>query len=110
MLAALGPDKKAAVLFITVDPERDTPAVLKDYLSSFDPRIVGSDRRHRRPIAAAGTSLSGLCQESADEGRDYTMDHTAVVYLMDKHGGFVESFNPELDKPKEAAEALSRFL
>ncbi len=41
MLDKLGPDKKATALFITVDPARDTPAVLKDYLSSFDPRIVG---------------------------------------------------------------------
>ena len=38
---ALGADKKINALFMTIDPERDTPALLKDYLSSFDPRIVG---------------------------------------------------------------------
>ncbi len=39
----LGKDKPVRAVFVTVDPERDTPAVLKDYLSSFDPRITGSD-------------------------------------------------------------------
>ena len=66
---ALGPDaKNVRAMFVTVDPERDTPAVLKDYLSSFDPRIIGvtgdeaADRR-------GGKVLPGLCQEGADRRR-----------------------------------------
>jgi protein SCO1/2 len=41
VLKELGPDKKVAVLFVTVDPERDTRDVLKSYLENFDPRIIG---------------------------------------------------------------------
>ena len=41
VLRALGPDAKIKVLFITVDPERDTPELMKDYATSFDPRIIG---------------------------------------------------------------------
>ena len=109
MLGALGKDKKAAVLFITVDPERDTPAVLKDYLSSFDPRITGLTGS---PAAVAKVlqDYRVYAKKVPTEGGDYTMDHTALVYLMDKSGNFVQSFNPELEKPKQAAVAFSKFL
>ena len=52
-------------LFVTVDPERDTPAVIKDYLSSFDPRIIGVTGDAGRD-RGRGEGLSGLCQEGAD--------------------------------------------
>ena len=65
VLRALGPDAdKTGALFISIDPERDTPAAMKDYLSSFDPHLRGAtgdrqgDRRGRE-------GLSGLRQESA---------------------------------------------
>jgi hypothetical protein len=45
ILRAMGPDAKVGALFVTVDPERDTPESLKDYLSNFDPRIIGVIRR-----------------------------------------------------------------
>ena len=109
MLAALGPGKNAGVLFITVDPERDTPGVLKDYLSSFDPRIVGLTG-DRTAVEAALRDYRVYAKKVPTQGDDYTMDHTAVVYLMDKTGTFVESFNPELEKPKEAAAAFAKYL
>ena len=66
---ALGPDaKNVRALFVTVDPERDTPAVMKDYLSSFDPRIIGvtgDDAVDR----GGGKGLPGLCQEGAARWR-----------------------------------------
>ena len=109
MLEALGPGKNAGVVFITVDPERDTPAVLKDYLSSFDPRIVGLTG-DRAAVDAALKDYRVYAKKVPTQGDDYTMDHTAVVYLMDKTGAFVESFNPELEKPKEAAAAFAKYL
>ena len=48
VLRALGPQAKIGALFVTVDPERDTPAVLKDYLANFDPRIIGLSGDHAR--------------------------------------------------------------
>jgi protein SCO1/2 len=108
VLRALGPDKKAAALFITVDPERDTPAVMKDYLSSFDPRIVGltGSREAVDPVLKEFRVYSRKVQ---GEGADYTMDHTALIYLMDKQGRFVRPFR--LDRrPAEAAAEFSKYF
>lgn len=108
-LKALGPDRKAAALFITLDPARDTPAVMKDYLSSFDPRIVG--------LTGSQAAIDDVAHEYRVYAKkvptgdgEYTVDHTGVVYLMNKNGAFVESFNPDLDKPVEAAATLSKYL
>lgn len=83
----LGADAdKMRIVFITVDPERDTPDYLKTYVANFDPRII---------------ALTGTAEEIADVARKYravyrkvptssgyTMDHTATVFLMDKAGKF----------------------
>ncbi len=83
----LGADAdKMRIVFITVDPERDTPEYLKTYVANFDPRII---------------ALTGTAEEIADVARryravyrkvptssGYTMDHTATVFLMDKAGKF----------------------
>src|SRR5436189_1224836 len=78
---ALGPDaKNLRAMFVTVDPERDTPAVLKDYLASFAPRIIGVTG-DTDAIAAAEKSYRVYAKKvPTDSG--YTMDHTAIVYLM----------------------------
>jgi protein SCO1 len=107
-LRALGPDKKAAALFITVDPERDTPEVLKDYLSSFDPRIVGVTGR-RDEVDPVLKEFRVYSRKIAGEGDDYTMDHTALVYLMDKQWRFVRPFRLDR-KPQDAAAELSKYL
>ena len=96
LFRAMGPQPGANAVFVTVDPERDTPAVLADYLSSFDPHILGltGDR------AAVDAMLKGYrvyAKKVPGKGDDYTMDHSALVYLMDKSGHFVGSFN--LDRP-----------
>ena len=108
-LKALGPDRKAAVLFITLDPARDTPAVMKDYLSSFDPRIVGLTGS-QAAIDEVAHEYRVYAKEVPTGDGDYTVDHTGVVYLMNKNGAFVESFNPDLDTPVEAAATLSKYL
>jgi protein SCO1/2 len=109
VLAALGPDKKAAALFITLDPERDTPAVLKDYLLSFDPRIVGLTGSPAA-IGAVEGEYRVYSKKVPTQGGDYSMDHTGLVYLMDKTGNFVESFNADLDHPAAAASTLAKYL
>ena len=109
MLKALGPDRKAAALFITLDPSRDTPSVMKDYLSSFDPRIVGLTGSQSAIDDVARAYRVYVKKVPTGDG-NYSVDHTSVVYLMDKNGAFVESFNPDLDKPVEAAATLSKYL
>src|SRR3569833_883687 len=106
---ALGPDAKdVRALFVTVDPERDTPAVLKDYLSSFDPRIIGVTGDDAA-IAAAEKSYRVYAKKVPTDGGGYTMDHTAIVYLMNKDGRFVTPFNMKR-RPEEAAADLKRYL
>ncbi len=78
----LGPEAdRTAALFITVDPERDTPEAMRDYLTSFDPHVRG--------LTGDPAAVTAV----AKDGGDYTMDHTAIVYLMDKEGRFVSPFN-----------------
>jgi protein SCO1 len=105
---ALGPEKDVRALFITVDPERDTPAVLKDYLSSFDPRVIGVTG-DSAAIAAVEKAYRVYAKKVPLDGGGYTMDHTAIVYLMGKDGRFVTPFNMKR-RPNEAAEDLKRYL
>jgi protein SCO1/2 len=105
---ALGRDAKISGLFMTVDPERDTPAVLKDYLSSFDPRIVGLSG-DRAAVDQALKAYRVYARKIPGKNDDYTYDHTALVYLMDRNGRFAGSF--KLDrKPEDSAAQLRPFL
>ena len=109
LLHHLGKDAdRIGALFITVDPDRDTPAALKDYLSNFDPHLRGLTG-DSAAVAAAIKAYRVYAKKVPLDGGDYTMDHTAVVYLMDKEGRFVAPFN--LKKTTgEAASDLRRRL
>lgn len=103
-------DKAGGVraLFITVDPERDTPEIMKSYLGSFDPRIVGLSG-DAAAIDAVAKAYKAYAKKVPLKDGGYTMDHTAVVYLMDRQGRFVSSFNLKRP-PEEAARDLLRYL
>jgi protein SCO1/2 len=103
ILRRLGPEgDKVRALFITVDPERDTPAALKQYLSSFDSRIVGLTGDPGE-IAKVVKGYRGYFKKVPLKDGGYTMDHTAIVYLMGKDGRFVSPFS--LRRTTEAAAA-----
>ena len=103
IMRALGPDAdRMRALFITVDPERDTPAVMKDYLSSFDPHLSGLTGDPAAIAAVAKAYRVYFKKVPLDQG-GYTMDHTAIVYLMDKEGRFVSPFS--LKRTTDAAAA-----
>ena len=109
VLRALGPDAdRTRALFITVDPERDTPAVIKDYLSSFDPHLSGLTGDPATVAAVAKAYRVYSKKVPLDQG-GYTMDHTAIVYLMDKDGRFVSPFSLKRT-PDAAAADLRRYL
>ncbi len=109
VMKALGPDAdRTGALFITVDPERDTPSVLKDYLSNFDPHLRGLTG-DRAAIDAAIKEYRVYAKKVPLDNGDYTMDHTAVVYLMDKDGHFVAPFNLSRTPEAEAAD-LRRYM
>ena len=111
LMRVLGKDAdRAAALFISVDPERDTPAKMKDYLSSFDPRVRGATG-NRAAIEAAEKAYRVYAKKipSDKDKDDYSMDHTALVYLMDKQGRFVAPFSLKRP-PAEAAAELRKYL
>jgi len=109
ILRKLGPDAdRMRALFITVDPERDTPAVLKDYLSSFEPQIRGLTGEPR-DIASVEKGYRVIAKKIPLKDGEYTMDHTAYVYLMDKNGKFVSTFNLAR-RPEVSAAELRRYF
>lgn len=106
---ALGPDAgKVQAFFITVDPERDTPEAMKAYISSFSPRLRGLTGTPEQ-VEAVKKAYRVYSRKVPLDGGDYTMDHTAVVYLMDKNGNFLAPFNAKR-APEEAAAELRRYF
>ncbi len=107
ILRKLKPGEKARGVFVSVDPERDTAPILKDYLSSFDDRIVGltGDRAATDKILKEYRVYS---KKVPGTGDDYTMDHSAIVYLMDKQMRFVNALN--LADPIKAVTEIERWM
>jgi protein SCO1/2 len=91
-LEALGRDAdKMRVAFITVDPAQDTPELMKTYLGSFDPRIVGLTGTEEEIAAVAKAYKIYYRKVPTESG--YTMDHTATILLMDSRGEFYGTSN-----------------
>jgi protein SCO1/2 len=105
----LGPDKRVAALFVTIDPERDTPDILKAYLENFDSRIIGLTGDPSKTEAIAKAFRVYAKKVLGEKSGDYTVDHTGVVYLMDKRGKFVSAFNLSRS-PQQAARELEAYL
>jgi protein SCO1/2 len=92
-LRQLGPEAaKVQPLFITVDPRRDTPQVLANYLKAFDPRIVGLSGTMDQIAAVAREYKVYFSADETAQDRDYQVDHSAFVYLMNPQGQFVQLF------------------
>lgn len=103
-LESLGADSdKMLVAFITVDPAQDTPELMKTYLSSFDPRIVGLTGTDDEIAAVAKAYKIYYRKVPTDSG--YTMDHSATIFLMDSKGDFYGTSNFQ-----EAAEIRRKKL
>ncbi|WP_342241409.1 SCO family protein [Inquilinus sp. OTU3971] len=108
-LAVLGPDAdRLRVLFVTVDPERDRPEMLQQYLQSFDRRITGLTGSPHE-IAAVAKSYRVYWRKVPTADGDYTMDHSAMVYLMDSEGRFTDTIAYGTPEPERLA-ALRRLI
>lgn len=84
-LKTLGPDaERVQVLFVTVDPERDTQKALAEYVTAFDPRFVGlrGDEEATRRVAKEFK----IYYEKRKQGEGYTVDHSAQTYVIDPQG------------------------
>ena len=93
---ALGPDaaRKVALLFITIDPERDTPALIQDYVSAFNAPITALSGTPEQIAAAARAYRVYYAKHPRDDG-GYDMDHSSIIYLMDPAGKLVGNFTHE---------------
>jgi protein SCO1/2 len=109
VLKAMGKDaERINAYFVSVDPERDTQAAMKDYLSSFDPHLKGLTG-DPEAVAKVISAYRVYAKKVPLKDGDYTMDHTALVYLMDRDGRFVSPFNLKRT-PEEAAADLKNHL
>ena len=85
---------EVGVVFITVDPERDTPDVLKSYVQSFDAPIVALTGSPEAVAQAAKAYRVFYAKHPRADG-DYDMDHSAVIYVMNPEGRFTVTFTPD---------------
>jgi protein SCO1/2 len=92
-------------VFVSIDPERDTPEVLKSYVENFGPRLIGLTGTPEE-IAAIAKAYRVYYARSGDEASPgaYLMDHSSIMYLMGPDGGFVQHFTYTTDVAKLAAE------
>jgi protein SCO1/2 len=91
-LGAAGDDVQP--LFISVDPERDTPAVLAEYVSSFHPRLIGLTGMPEQIRKVANSYKAYYAKYTPPDGGVYLIDHTGFTYLMDRAGKYLGFFPP----------------
>ena len=106
-LDKMGPGADRIVpVFISVDPSRDTPQVLKAYLSAFGSRFVGLTGSEEE-ITETTKAYRVYVQAHKDQGESYTVDHSGVVYLMDRSGAFLANYSLDAS-PDELAAQLTK--
>jgi len=112
VLDQLGEDAaKVAPLFITVDPERDTPEVLTDYIAAFHPRIVGLTGTKEQVQAAVRSFrvfAARIAQTDAPDG--YLMNHSGFIYLMRPNGEYETHFTEKGDPAEKIVAAIRSRL
>jgi protein SCO2 len=95
-------------IFVTIDPERDTPKVLTAYLKAFGPRFVGLTG-DAKSIAAAARAYRVYYKKHPLEGGGYAMDHSSTIYLMGPDGTFIENYDANIGADALAAALKSRL-
>lgn len=100
--------KEIAPIFITVDPDRDTPAKMKEYAARFSPRLVALTGT-KDQIAQAAKAYHIYYAKHEDSSTAYTMDHSSIVYLMSRNGKYFTHFSPDTSAQDMAAR-IAKFL
>lgn len=97
-------------IFITVDPKRDTPAVVKQYAAAFTPRLIGLTGTNEQVAKVAQEYRVYYAEHRTGPGpSDYTMDHSSVLYLMGPDGRFIAPIRADADAAHIAAD-LARLM
>jgi cytochrome oxidase Cu insertion factor (SCO1/SenC/PrrC family) len=81
-------------LFITLDPDRDTPQHLAEYVALFHPRLIGLSGEAASIQQAARAYRVYYAKVPREDGSDYTVDHSGFIYLMDRAGQYLGFFPP----------------
>lgn len=111
VLKELGPlAAKVQPVFVSIDPERDTPAVVGEYVGSFDPRIIG--------LTGSPTEIAAVTKQyrvfykklPADNSSDYFMEHSSYIYVIDPHGDYVTLFSHDQTEAPDQMTARLREL
>jgi protein SCO1/2 len=96
-------------IFVTIDPERDTPAVMKDYVSAFEGVDIVGLTGTQEQVSAAEAAYQVYAERHEQDGGDYTMDHSSVIYIMGPDGRFVAIVSG-LVQPERIAERLAQLV
>jgi cytochrome oxidase Cu insertion factor (SCO1/SenC/PrrC family) len=96
-------------VFITVDPERDTPEVMKKYVANFSPRILALTGSKEQTDAAANAYKVYYKAMRQEGDADYDVDHSGFIYLMNPAGEYVTHFSHK-DSTESMAVALTKYL
>jgi protein SCO1/2 len=108
MMELLGQDaEKVQPLFITVDPERDTVEVLRDYVAAFDRRIIGLTGSAEQ-IATVAKIYDVISQRSGD-GANYTIGHSTPIYIVDPNGIYISMLDPDIS-PQDMTKWLRALM
>ena len=104
-LDSMGPQaEKIRPVFVSVDPERDTPEVLKSYVENFGPQLVGLTGTPEEVAGIAKAYRVYYAKSGDKESPDYLMDHSSIIYLMGPDGRFVKHMPYTTDAAKLAEE------
>ena len=101
--------ERVVPILISVDPERDTPQVLKEYVANFHPRMVGLTGTPEQVAQVAKAYRVFYQKASGATGKDYLMDHTVLIYLMDGDGKYLANFGPDAT-PDQVADEIRKHL
>jgi cytochrome oxidase Cu insertion factor (SCO1/SenC/PrrC family) len=101
--------EKVQPLFITVDPERDTPQHLAEYVLLFHPRLIGLSGDAMAIRAAADAYKVYYAKVPNERGDDYTVDHSSFIYLMGADGKYLGFFPPGAP-PDQIVQTLRRYV
>lgn len=105
-LDLLGPaTANIAPLFITIDPGRDTPSVIGEYVKLFDPRIIGLTGSQTQIDSAARAYRVFAQRVDSKDSTDYLMNHSSFIYLIDPQGRFSSLFR-QGTSPQDIAAAI----
>ena len=110
-LKELGPDAlRITPVFVSIDPDRDTPKIMSEYVANFDPRLVGLTGSPEQ-VAAMAKAFHVFYQKvpNPKDPKDYEIDHSSIIYLMAPGGTFVKHF-PYITDAKVLASDLKKVL